>query len=118
MSSSYISTTGPGLPGLVSGPVPSNYMGPHPTPQTYHTQPIPGYTYSQHIPEAVDPWAAPIDGLDELCEMLGVSEGGQPPLLAGVSGVRYSLVNVLRAQMELMVRLNVLLVHRRLVPDE
>ena len=99
-----------------TGVIPSNYMGPYPASQTYHTQPIPGY--NQHIPEAVDPWAAPIDGLDELCEMLGVSEGGQPPLLAGVSGVRYSLVNVLRAQIELMVRLNVLLVHRRLVPDE
>jgi hypothetical protein len=70
-------------------------------------------------PQSPDPWGGvQIEGLDELCEMLGVPEGGQGPLLTSVSGVRYSLVNVLRAQMELMVRLNVLLVHRRLVPDE
>lgn len=81
---------------------------------------IPGNQYQYDWNMAPDPWAAmpQIDGLDELCEMLGISEGGQPPLLTGVSGVRYSLVNVLRAQMELMVRLNILLVHRRLVPDE
>lgn len=59
-----------------------------------------------------------IEGLDELCEMLGVREGTQGLLIQGQSGSRYSLIDILKAQMTLMTRLNILLVHRRLVPDE
>lgn len=98
------------------------YINPHQHQHTIAPNPFqqPGHTFqwpSVQVPQ--DPWAViqPIDGLDELCEMLGVEEGGQVPLLTGRTGKRYSLVNVLRAQMEMMVRLNILLVHRNLVPE-
>jgi hypothetical protein len=72
-----------------------------------------------------DPWVQmpPIEGADELCEMLGVPElphmstGSEGPTLRGVSGKCYALVDVMRAQMEFMTRLNILLVHRNLVPE-
>lgn len=75
--------------------------------------------------QTFDPWVSlpPIGGLDELCELLGVDEepaiatGNQGPILSSVSGKRYPLITILRAQMEFMARLNLLLVHRQLVPE-
>lgn len=102
-----------------------SYPGANTTfPQNPHTlapQTFGNPTYhSQTIPPPADPFAyfGAIGGLDELCEMLGVTEGGNGPMLQGASGMRYSLVRIIGAQIELMARLNILLVHRRLVPDE
>jgi hypothetical protein len=75
--------------------------------------------------QSFDPWVSlpPVAGIDELCALLGVDEepsmstGNQGPILMSVSGKRYALVNILRAQMEFMARLNMLLVHRQIVPE-
>lgn len=108
--------------------MPFNYQGSVTTtnnigaPANHHVWQNPPSTISQpHITGvnwSTEKFELPaIDGLDELCEMLGVEEGGQAPLLSGLSGKRFSLVNILRAQMELMVRLNILLVHREIIPE-
>lgn len=104
---------------IESNPIAQNTTGSyyHTLAPTHNHQIQPTWTYGQP-PQQPQGYMPPIEGLDELCEMLGVSEGGTDFLLTGVSGVRYSLVNILRAQMELMVRLNILLVHRKLIPDE
>jgi hypothetical protein len=56
------------------------------------------------------------DELSDLIEMLEVEPGGQG-LLLRIKDVDYGLINILRAQVEMMVRLNIFLMHR-LLPDD
>jgi hypothetical protein len=98
----------------------SDHIAINPHWNTGHTyQTYPGTVYpntSISYPQPQDPWAqlVDIDGLDELCEMLGVEEGGQLPYLRSRSGKSYSLLSLLRAQVEMMTKLTVLLVHRNI----
>lgn len=61
----------------------------------------------------------PMEGLDELCQLLGVTETTQSTglLLSGQSGRLYTLVDVISAQISIMTQLHVLLVHRPLTPE-
>jgi hypothetical protein len=92
-----------------------------------HTVAPPNISYDPTLgyQQSFDPWVTlpPIGGLDELCDLLGIVEeptiptGSQGPVLTSVSGKRYALVNILRGQMEFMSRLNMLLIHRQIVPE-
>lgn len=55
----------------------------------------------------------PIEGLDELCQLLNVeaTQKTNGLLLLGLAGKMYSLVDVLAAQLRVMSKLHVLLVH-------
>lgn len=67
------------------------------------------------------PPSPPLEGVDELAEMLGVEPAVAPLgaiIIVGVSGNQYSLVDMLRAQVEFMTLLSTLLVHRNLFPEE
>lgn len=90
-----------------------------PTITSPHQHTIPSPSFNWPPPQPAIPELPLIEGLDELCEMLGVEESDSDGgiLLKGVSNKEYSLVSILRAQMELMVRLNILLVHREIVPE-
>lgn len=74
----------------------------------------------------IGPWVGephqsvgPMEGLDELCQLLGVEPTTETTglLLSGQSGRLYSLVDVISAQLSVMTRLHVLLVHSRLTPE-
>lgn len=88
------------------------------------------HTFSQPFipsPEEIQSWGqsnpsnylGPVEGVDELCQMLGVSptEETNGLFLVGKENQRYSLVAVIAAQLEMMQRLHVLLVHRDLTPE-
>lgn len=52
--------------------------------------------------------------LELLVKMLKVEPGGSEGILLNIGDKYYSLVNILKAQVELMMRMNILLVHRNL----
>jgi hypothetical protein len=89
--------------------------GTSPTTGTYYPQPTPTYITPQAtVPQMVIELES--DELADLVEMLEVEPGGQG-LLLRIKGVDYGLIDILRAQVEMMVRLNIFLMHR-LLPDD
>lgn len=85
-------------------------------PGTYAVAP----TYSTHIPPYIPQQPlGPMEGLDELCQLLGVAPTTDSLGLAlmGQSGQIYSLVDVLASQLKIMETLHVLLVHRHLIQE-
>jgi hypothetical protein len=106
----------------------------HPTSITPQFSPIQPHQYNHTnappfipSPEEIQSWGSsnpsnylgPVEGVDELCQMLGVSptEETSGLFLVGKENQRYSLVAVIAAQLEMMQRLHVLLVHRDLTPE-
>ncbi len=87
----------------------------------WHTQHIPGHqhTIGGNTPVTPSPFG-PVQGLDELCQLLGVNPVEGPHnglLLTSVSGQVFSLIDLLNGQLSLMTRLHVLLVHRPPIPE-
>jgi hypothetical protein len=61
----------------------------------------------------------PVDGLDELADMLGVEPNTSVGIrLLGVSGKQYSIIDIIKSQIDLMIRLHVLMVHSYEDQDE
>lgn len=92
---------------------PNYTFGPSISQPIYQTQP--------YIPIAPEPPKVP--GLDELCEILEVREYTNPETttaftVMGMSGKVYNLVDLISAQVEIMARLHLLLVHRNITSEE
>jgi hypothetical protein len=84
-----------------------------PSPHT-HTVASNNITYHPYGPPPSGPNVqGPIEGLDELCQLLNVeaTQKTNGLLLLGLAGKMYSLVDVLAAQLRVMTKLHVLLVH-------
>lgn len=71
------------------------------------------YPYGSPTPVPGPNVQGPIEGLDELCQLLNVeaTQKTNGLLLLGLAGKMYSLVDVLAAQLRVMSKLHVLLVH-------
>lgn len=79
----------------------------------------PTYKPKPRPPSPIAGTHGPIEGLDELAEVLGVGQSTRVSdvILASTTGKHYSLTSILAAQLKIMQQLQILLTHRVLTPE-